>query len=63
MKIRVTMTHEVEAPGWDFAVQAVLKAPVAHLIDCRVKEPGKRLVHVAPSNVQLAHETLHKAYE
>lgn len=58
MKIQVTMTHEVEAESWDYAVQAVLKDPVGRLVDCRVKEPGKRLVHVAPGNVRLASETL-----
>jgi len=58
VKHTITTAHEVEAASWDLAVEAMLRAPFAYLIDCRVKSPGKRLVHVAPGSVHLGLQRL-----
>lgn len=49
MKHTVMITHEVEAASWDQAVEKVLREPFVHIVDCRVKSPGSRLIHVMPS--------------
>lgn len=49
MKHTVTITHVVEASHWDLAVEEVMRHPFEHVIDCRVKPPGSKLVHVTVS--------------
>jgi hypothetical protein len=49
MKHIITITHHVEAATWDLAVEEVMREPFAHMTDCRVKTPGKQLIHVTIS--------------
>lgn len=59
----VTITHIVEAPAWDLAVEAVLRDPVKHMSTCTVKAPGKALVHVAQGTFRHAAQQVEKANE
>jgi hypothetical protein len=54
----VTITHVVEADTWDGAVEKVLRNPITHVVDCRVKTPGKQLLHVMASVFREAYERL-----
>jgi hypothetical protein len=59
MKHTVTITHLVEADSWDEAVGKVLQDPITDVIDCRVKSPGKQLIHVIVSVFKEVHARLH----
>lgn len=56
--IIVTITHHVEAESWDKAVESVLRDPITHMVDCRVKVPGKQLLHVVASVFKEAYARL-----
>jgi hypothetical protein len=59
MKHTVTITHLVEANSWDEAVGLVLQDPITHVIDCRVKSPGKQLIRVIVSVLKEVHARLY----
>jgi hypothetical protein len=54
MKHTVTITYEVEADHWDLALEQVMREPFRNVSDCRVKSPGKQLLHIMPSILQQA---------
>ena len=58
MKHTVTITHEVEADHWDLALEKVMRDPFGCVKDCRVKSPGKQLIHVMPSILREALERM-----